>query len=449
MHLTDLHIIDRKARLRRLKLNRIQSALLASLTGRDLIVKPRQVGISTLIQAHYFTTALTRTARVTTIAHEEATTQKLRDMTQFFYDELPPPDRPQRIINNAVRTHYPGTHSWMYYSTAGNPRTGRGGTYTHVHGSEVAHWKDAQRILAGLLQGVPKNGSIILESTPNGAQGWFYEQVMAALEGRSVWTVHFFPWWWDDTYRLSARDLVMTDEESALAFKHRLSPSQIAWRRAKQVELGDLFAQEYPEDVYSAFLKSGNSYFRLSPEMFTAPPDARWNIYHRYVAGLDFGQSNDFTVCAVFDATTQQQVDLLRIRRQTWADMRRQIVNLCLKWRVHTLVAEANSMGNTNIEALYSELTAARCDTGILPFYTNHTAKTGIIAELRLALEERALKLLPDPAQQHELASFTSRQLSTGIWQLSAPIGAHDDCVMALALAHHAISRGSLILFST
>jgi hypothetical protein len=449
MHLTDLHIIDRRARLRPLNLNRLQSALLAALTGRDLVVKPRQVGISTLVQAHYFIAALTGTARVTTIAHDDSTTQKLRDMAQFFYDELPPTDRPQRVINNASRTHYPQTHSWMYYSTAGNPRSGRGGTYTHVHGSEVAHWRDAQKILAGLLQGVPINGSIILESTPNGAQGWFYEQVMAALEGRSVWTVHFFPWWWDTTYRLPARNLVMTKEENDLAFKHRLKPSQIAWRRAKQLELGDLFAQEFPEDIYTAFLKSGDSYFHLTPEMFTAPPDARWNIYHRYVAGLDFGQSNDFTVCAVFDATTHQQVDLLRVRRQLWAHMRHQIVNLCLKWRVQTLVAEANSIGSANIEALYQDMKAARCDTGILPFHTNHTAKTGIMAELRLALEERALKLLPDSAQQHELASFTSRQLSTGIWQLSAPIGTHDDCVMALALAYHAITRGSLILFST
>jgi hypothetical protein len=431
MHFTDLHIIDKTARLRPLKPNRVQSALLAALTGRDLVVKPRQTGISTIVQALYFLTAISETARVTTIAHDKDTTQKLRDMAQFFYEGLPPEDRPPRIINNAARTRYPKTESWLYYSTAGNTRAGRGGTYNHVHGSEVAHWKDAHKIVAGLLQGVPKSGSIIFES------------------GNSIWTVHFFPWWWDKSFRLPAPMLTMTDEERDLAARHRLSRGQIAWRRAKQLELGDLFRQEYPEDLYAAFLKSGESYFHLTPEMLSAPPDAPYRPNHRYVAGLDFGQMDDYTVCAILDATTYEQVDLLRVHRQSWADMRRLVVNLCLKWRVHALVAEANSIGSANIEALRQDMETLRCQTAIIPFQTTHTGKHGIIAALRLALEERHLKLLPDTAQQHELQAFTSRQSTSGIWQLTAPAGTHDDCVIALALANHAIGTGSLILFST
>jgi hypothetical protein len=444
----DLHIIDRNASIQPVTPNRAQSALLASLTGRDLIVKPRQIGISTIVQAHYFIAALSQTARVTTVAHDEETTQKLRDMTQFFYDELSSEDRPPRFINNARRTYYPATRSWMYYTTAGNPRAGRGGTYTHVHGSEVAHWKDASKIVAGLLQGVPANGSIIFESTPNGAQGWFYEQVMAAQAGKGIWTVHFFPWWWDKSYRLNAHNLVMTADERSLAKTHKLKPAQIAWRRAKQAELGELFPQEYPEDLYSAFIKSGDGYFRLAPQMFAAPLNATFNPQHRYVAGLDFGQSNDFTVCVILDVTARQQVDLLRVRRRSWAEMRHLIVECCRKWHVHTLVAEVNSMGSPNIEALREELAASRLSTTLMPFHTSHTSKTTILAELRLALEEQSLKLLPDPAQQHELASFTSRQLSSGIWQLAAPGGTNDDCVIALALAHHAVTAPSLrILF--
>jgi hypothetical protein len=449
--LADLRIFDKQQHLVPLQLNRAQRHLLDHLTGRDLVLKARQLGISTAVQAWLFMTALNQTARIGTLAHDKDTTQKLRDMAQTFYDELSEDKQPRRIANTATRTQYADTKSIVYFGTAGNPRGGRGGTYSHVHGSEVAFWKDARRVLAGLLQGVPQEGSIILESTPNGAQGWFYEQVMRALEGNSVWAVHFFPWWWDEGYRVTSDELRVTsqlsDDERQLVEKYGLDAAQIAWRRQKQLELGELFAQEYPEDPYSAFLKGGDRYFRLHADMFSAP-SALYMIGHRYVAGLDFGQAHDYTVCSVLDVTTREQVDLLRLRQRSWADIRRAIVELCLKWGISTLVAESNSMGGANIEALNGELGVAGCPTAIVPFQTTHSSKSSIIAELRLALEEGGLKLLLDPAQRHELEVFTSRQTATGAWQLTAPDGDHDDCVMALALAWHAAGSGSLVIFS-
>ena len=149
----------------------------------------------------------------------------------------------------------------------------------------------------------------------------------------------------------------------------------------------------------------------------------------------------------MLDTTTREQVALLRMNRRPWAEMRQAVLDLCRQWNVHTLVAEANSMGSTNIEALIKEFDAAECDTAILPFTTSYASKTTLIEALRLALEERGLKLLPDPAQRHELEIFTRRRSSTGAWQLSAPSGEHDDCVIALALAWHAAGAGPLIAF--
>ncbi|MCL4251056.1 MAG: hypothetical protein KJ065_23095 [Anaerolineae bacterium] len=448
LQLSDLHIIDKESQLSPLTLNRAQSALITGLTGRDLVLKARQLGISTAIQAWLFIAAMSQTSRAGTLAHDKETTHKLRDMTQLFYDTLPEDERPARGANSATRTYFPDTRSWLFYGTAGNTRSGRGGTYSHVHGSEVAYWRNAERILAGLLQGVPVQGHIILESTANGAQGWFYQQVMRALEGKSIWKLHFFPWWWDDAYRLPVVEpLIMTDEERRLMAAHGLDAGQIAWRRHKQLELGELFAQEYPEDAYSAFLTSGEGYFRLSEVIFSANPAPLTVAGHRYVAGLDFGQSNDYTVCSVLDATTREQVALLRMNHRSWAEMRKAVLDLCCQWNVHTLVAEANSMGSTNIESLLAEFDTAGCSTAILPFTTTYASKTTLIEALRLALEESGLKLLPDPAQRHELEIFTRRQSATGAWQLGAPPGEHDDCVIALALAWHAAGAGPLIVF--
>ena len=450
---SDLRILDKALSLVPLHFNRVQQHLLNNLTGRDLVLKARQQGVSTAIQAYLFKTAITETARVGTLAHDWEGTKKLRDMAQLFYDELPMQSRPARDVNNATRTYYPDTRSTIYINTAGSKAGGRAGTYSHVHGSEVAYWKDAAALMAGLLQGVPVDGQIILESTPNGAHGWFYERCMEALNGKGVWKLHFYAWWWEDGYRIALADgeriEYTADEQRVIALAAQdgilLTPAHIKWRRHKQSELNELFAQEYPEDPYSCFLTSGNGYFQVSGAWFTAStqyPRAEC----RYVAGLDFGQSNDYTVCVVINATTREQVAMLRVNRQSWADMRLAVRQLCERWRVDTLVVETNSMGNTNIEALYHEFEGTRSDVRISAFTTTHSSKTTILAELRRALDEGGLRLIDDAVLKHELTIFSSRQTQTGLWQLSAPTGEHDDCVMALAFAWHAAGSGSIIL---
>jgi hypothetical protein len=270
---------------------------------------------------------------------------------------------------------------------------------------------------------------------------------MEALDGNSEWRLHFFPWWYDAEYTLPTEPLTLTDEEQRLVEKHNLTHGQVAWRRAKQRELGILFQQEYPENEVSAFIASGQGYFALG-DVFTALADAQYDDSHRYAAGLDFAQSNDYTVCSVIDVTTLQQVALLRINHRSWAEMRAEVRLLCQRWHVGILWAEANSMGSTNIEAMYTEFDEYDVECGIYAFTTTHASKAAIMADLKLALGEGGLRLLPDPVQRHEMNAFEARQTLTGAWTLSAPDGMHDDTVIALALAWQAARSGhSMILF--
>lgn len=419
----------------------------SKLTGRDLILKARQVGISTYVQARFYIAAVTGSERIAVLAHDSEGTQKLRDMMLMFHEQLPPELQPQRSQNNVTRTYFPQTGSRVYMNTAGSAHGGRAGTYTKVHGSEVAYWKDANAIMAGLLQGVPVDGEIILESTANGQSGWFYERCMEALNGDSDWTLHFFPWWSDKAYTLPTEPLTLTDDERRLVEAHGLTDGQIAFRRAKQRELGLLFQQEYPEDPVSAFVASGQGYFQLG-DVFTATADAKYDDSHRYAAGLDFAQSTDYTVLSVFDCTALRQVALLRINRRSWAEMRYEVRQMCKRWHVDVLVAESNSMGSTNIEALYEEFEADEMSVAIYPFTTTHASKAAIMADLKLALGEGGLALLPDPVQRHEMSAFEARQTVNGAWTLSAPDGMHDDTVIANALAWQAARGGSLIIFA-
>lgn len=436
-----LRILTKRNTIEPLRLKRAQSELLDNLSGRDLVLKARQIGISTIIQAHMFVKVTTGSERAAVLAHDSEGTQKLRDMMLLFHEQLPDDLRPARSQNNVTRTYYPDTNSRVYMNTAGSAQGGRAGTYTMVHGSEVAYWKDAAAIMAGLMQGVPKDGEIILESTPNGQQGFFYERCMEALDGNSEWRLHFFPWWTESEYTLPTEPLTLTDDEAQLVEAHHLTHGQIAWRRSKQRELGPLFPQEYPEDPVSAFIVSGQGYFTLRNTMFAAPTGATPQDGHVYVAGLDFGQANDYTVLSIIDATTGQQVHLLRVNRLPWAEMRRQVIDLCSAWNVQLLVPEANSMGTTNIEALTNEIYNAGCKTSILAFQTTMHSKTTLLATVRKALEEGDLVLLPDAVQRREMSAFTSRQTASGVWQLSAPDGQHDDTVMGTGLAWYAVGQ--------
>ncbi len=427
----------------------MQAHYLANRTRRNLILKARQQVISTLVQADHFVTAISETALIATLAHDDQTTQKLRRMAARFYDNLSAAIKPPRGLDNATTTTYPLTQSEVTIVTAGSKNAGRGGTYGRVHGSEVAFWKDAESVMAGIMQGVPDRGVIDLESTPNGAQGWFYEKCMAALEGRSDWTLFFYPWWYAAEYRLPLADgesLDYTDIERQLITAHGLDAEQVKWRRKKVDELKHLFLQEYPEDPRSCFLRSGLGYMGDIEHAFTAPVDATPQEGHEYYAGLDFGQQTDYTVCSVIDKTTMRQVALLRVNQMAWAEMRRQVRELCKRWNVKVLKPETNSMGSTNIEALRDEFRDHGLSTAIVPFTTTNATKTAIMAALRESLHSpRGVRLMPIPEQKHEMSGLQAKQTITGVWQIAAPDGEHDDIPIGNALALDAIIGGGVL----
>lgn len=437
-----LRIRDKEKNLVPLNWNRAQRHFHANRTGKDLILKARQLGFSTYIQGEMYRRTVTGTRTTMTMAHDTETTDKLRRMADRFWEHCKFGDiQPARKYSNATLATYPQFDSTSVIATAGSGNAGRGDTYTDFHGSEVAFWKDAEKIVAGAMQG--GNPDVILESTPNGAQGYFYETCMEAMEGNSFWTLHFYPWWWDDAYRLpldEGEEIKYKKDELLLVEKHGLTPEQIKWRRSKQKELKNLFVQEYPEDPISCFITSGNSYFGDLTGIFVEQV-GEYQQGHKYHAGLDFGQNNDFTVMSVFDFTDKKEVEQLRVNNQSWKEMRRRIGALYRKWNVQSMLAEKNSIGAVNIEALWEDGLA------VMPFETTNASKAEIMSNLHEALHEQGWKLLNDNVSRHEFKVFVASQTSTGLWRLAASGDEHDDTVIAKALAYESGNAGNLILF--
>ena len=452
-----LRIQDKNGELVPLVLNHVQRHLIGALTGRDIVLKARQVGISTVLQAWHYYSALCANVRTSTLCHEDELTSELRLMTDRFHDNMPDAQRPRRKYANAAMTTYPELESQARIATVGGhsgagsagKRKGRGGSNTHIHGSEVAFWPDADGVMSAAMQA--GNPDIVLESTPNGMVGWFYERCMEALDDAdSVWTLHFYPWWWDDGYAIAldaGETLRYSADEQALVDTHNLTPEQIKWRRKKQKELPHTFEQEYPEDPRTCFLASGESYFRDVEHVFTAPLQVKPIEGRKYVGGLDFAQTNDYLCLIILDSETLQQVDMLHINKLAWQDMRRRISEMCHKWNDAEIVAEANAAGSTNIELLRTgeimpDGTRTR-PVQLRSFDTTPKSKPPLIQGLYYALHEGGLTLQDRGVTRHELRAFISKQLPSGAWQYAAGGGAHDDTVIALALAWHGITQAA------
>lgn len=203
--------------------------------------------------------------------------------------------------------------------------------------------------------------------------------------------------------------------------------------------------QELPERIFrqeylAEFLEDAGGVFRGVRDVCTAQ---RLQPYPgTFRMGVDWGQTNDFTVLTVFDAGTQRMVDMDRFNKVDWALQRARLSAMAQKWGVERIVAERNSIGGPNIEALRRE------GLPVLAFETTAVSKPPLIESLVLAIEKREVELLNDPVLINELESY-ERTVSrdTGRSKYGAPEGLHDDVVISVALGWKAVNTARLTAY--
>lgn len=245
-----------------------------------------------------------------------------------------------------------------------------------------------------------RRGRALLISTPRG-RNWFFH---AFQRGQDPLAADWQAW-----SRPSSDNLIITPQEIADA--RGLLPERV-------------FKQEFEAE----FLPDGGEVFRNVEAAATAPLDAQPIPGHRYVMGIDFARYQDFTAAAVIDADTREMVALERFSDINWGLQRERLAALARRWQVTSILAEANAMGEPNVEALQ------RDGLPVAAFNTTAHNKPPLIEALVAAIESKALQILPDPALLGELGAFTYANTPFGT-RYEAPPGRHDDTVIALALA--------------
>jgi hypothetical protein len=264
--------VDKAGDLVPFRFNAIQAHYWEHRTERDIILKARQFGFSTLILAWLFhEAATTPNLRCVSIAHTGDAAQGLFRKVHEFYRHLPESIKARLCSNpakpkyaNTRQLHFDRMNSWLEIGSAESDDFGRSATIHRLHCSELAFWPRPESQAAGLLQSVPVTGQVIYESTANGAANYHHQLYEGAKrrEGRIV--AHFYPWFRCPEYRLPARDLVPTEEELALQAAYGLDREQLAFRRDQITLLRGLWPQEYPSNDVEAFLVSGRPVFDVA-----------------------------------------------------------------------------------------------------------------------------------------------------------------------------------------
>lgn len=334
--------------------------------------------------------------------------------------------------------------------------TGRSFTPHRLHGSEVAFYKDTETLMTGLLRSVPytSNSLVILESTANGAGGWWYDFVTSENDYELV-----FVGWNEMTenVRPFTNEKEMIELEKSLSqYERRIRDSydltleQLNWRRwSIKNETNndeDKFTQENPINVEESFLLSGRPYFPITvvkqniarvknlatlktgylewdkygeSVIFSDNDSGFWKEYelpdvateNLYLCGIDpsEGKANaenknpDYSVITIFNRKTKKVSARFRGRVDTDA-LEVEIHKAYIRWNCCLAIPEKNNTaGGAIIKGLkqidgitlYQKELEGRVDDGETVEYgynTNKNTREILLSDLRRAIKEGEYK---------------------------------------------------------
>jgi hypothetical protein len=453
-----LKIRDKRGRLRSLTLNRAQRDLEATSGSRNIVLKARQLGVTTYVAARFFINCITREGTLSVqVAHDQRSAEEIFRIVHRLLENLPELLRRGALVTSRANVRqivFPVLDSEYRVETAADPNAGRGLTIHNLHCSEVARWpRDVSETLASLRAAVPPEGEIFLESTPNGAGGTFYDEWQRA--GDTGYTRHFYPWWWDPSYQRKVEIVNFTGEELELMQKCGLNAAQIGFRREVRANFRNRAREEYAEDPESCFVASGECVFdsdiverrlkQAAPIIEDAdhgklltffPPVGGGNSVRakRYIMGVDpagGGSEGDYSCAQVIEQSGGVQCAELHGHFPP-QELAARVAVLAHKYNDALVAIERNNHGH----AVLAHLTMNQGYTNVyksggqLGWLTTAASRPRMLENFGAILAAAPFMFL-SPRLLEECRTFIRHPDGT----CSAASGAHDDTVMAMAIA--------------
>lgn len=372
---------------------------------RIAIPKARQHGISTIVEAIiYCITAYQENRNAIIVADKREHARGIFNMSKLMHDHMNIAHRVEIKRSNATELVFSENHSQIIIST-----DARSGTYQIFHSSETAYYPHADDTMLGVLQTIPDDPEtmIIMESTGNGYDSYFYPICADAKNKINEYTLFFIPWHENPEYsrplakggEFIPQETGMYGDEVREKQRYGLTNEQLNWRRHQIANKckKDLrkFQQEYPACLDECFQASGSPVFdqvalgemqrdallpiwrgHIEPKEITIrknatqgplrvweKPEKGWS--HRYVIAADTGgvwEGADYSVAYVLDRVERTIAACLHGHFDAY-EFARQLVTLA-RWydsaklaiEVNKWESETDDMGNTVISRIIQEV---------------------------------------------------------------------------------------------
>lgn len=271
------------------KPNRSQKRFMSRLWHRNIILKARQLGFTTLIAILWLDHALfNENQRCVIVAQDRDKAEEIfRDKVTFAYERMPLAIR----LSKPIKTSNKSEILFKNNSAIKVSTSARGGTPHRLHISEMGKIGakfpiKAKEIVTGSFPAVPMTGVIVVESTAEGQEGQFYKMTQSAMAVAELGTklnprdfrFHFFPWHAEEHYRLNApvletqadRDYFeLVETEAGIKLDRQQRAWYLATRKADFADDEELMWQEYPSFPNEAFQVSteGTYYAKQMTQM--------------------------------------------------------------------------------------------------------------------------------------------------------------------------------------
>lgn len=185
------------------------------------------------------------------------------------------------------------------------------------------------------------------------------------------------------------------------------------------------------QEVYGDFLDEDGVVFRGVAKIATLDPntvpDRRTD--HMYVIGADVAKLVDYTVIVVYDRTDDRQVMQMRFNKLEWPVIRSRLIEVSRKYNNALIYLDSTGVG----EPLFDDL--SRMNIPVEPIHLTNELKKQMIEKLSTFIELGHIRMLNLKETIEELNDFTYDISEHGRIIYGAPVGFHDDIVIAHALA--------------
>jgi hypothetical protein len=461
-------IRDKNKNLIQFKPNKSQNDFDKNKWSRNIILKSRQLGFTTLESIDNLDDALfTRNHDGLLIAQDLETALDIFNNKVDLAWSNYPLKQLYLVDRNSARKLKFGFGDGTFSSFTVD-MTGRSGTFSRLHITEFAlvcrKFPDkAREILEGSIPAVPTSGRIDIESTADGSDGKFYEMFWEAWErGQPTlpteFKSHFYNWQWDSEIEITPEIASLPTDFAAYQQQHKLSQKEISYYYLKWLSLNkdwNALHKEYPTTPYEAFLSSGNKLFdnlKLSKQVLREGNRVGdwifwedWDLRHRYAIGADVaeGVGQDSSTAIIWDFTELKPKVVGRYANNKIAPdiFAYELKRGGEKFGTCLIAPERNNHGHTTISKLkeiYPERMIYKDDKDRLGWETNLVSKPKMMYDFNTAVNDELVEI-PDRVLISEARRYDKEELNTN--QFNEEATQHYDVLMAATIGFQMINH--------